>query len=746
MMTGNLVLVRYDARRQCIEGLRILAKHGMHSFESWDWMPEVIIHTFNPSVELYGDDPVVRIHPELYTKVNSAKEEVLMDTGHSRGIRSMISLCQGLPPDLQTSAMALWPSSIIPARERVRSESQNLFRGEGHRPNTVLEASENAFRIRKWVEFGNMGVPLGVHIGEDVMTFSTVPDDYYTASKEKPWQGIWVGDYSGHGCEFLLLMQRAVEHEPETPRSSFESPLRHHYDRKDARDLRALPVEEGEDGSCAGRLEAIKLTGDPNVPRGEFTWVVPDIGPAGLLRIADERIFKGARVVRSFGHSAARGFRNDKFIPSQLIMVNKDTLAQYWEVSLPEVPPSIIVGIIIASLLVFIALYLLLITLRGSHSNPKYIPTPFLKNRWRAWRPKTMKYRMFGFDPISPLYNQSGSRNSRSSSIAATHNSQDVTTEMSTTDNDGVNRNTSIRSIMTLPPYRPAPLPSERLIAREGERAGVDTVVEFPETADEEEARREADMEELYQVRVARRQEVDERRQRRQERRAARDAGDWARVAQLRLQAQIAANARRNETVGSPGSSSSSLPGDDAAAMLAEHHSRASSRDRRVSSVSYADLGLARHDGTRIRADSVESDHRPLLNSAASMDGSRRNSNVRSRPGQHYRNASTGSILTMDSDSPPIDTPFTSNRSGSDPPILTPSATQGSSGSDRSGSHPMEDPPQYEDEEAPPYASPVRNSAPQLPALRTVPAIEVEGATPMNSVPVTPVDQHDHGR
>lgn len=71
-----------------------------------------------------------------------------------------------------------------------------------------------------------------------------------------------------------------------------------------------LPVEEGEDGSCAGRLEAIKLTGDPNVPRGEYTWVAEDIGPDGLLRVADEKIFKGARVVRSLGHSAARNFRN----------------------------------------------------------------------------------------------------------------------------------------------------------------------------------------------------------------------------------------------------------------------------------------------------------------------------------------------------------------------------------------------------------------------------------------------------
>ncbi|KAI4249033.1 MAG: hypothetical protein LQ352_005754 [Teloschistes flavicans] len=360
-----------------------------------------------------------------------------------------------------------------------------------------------------------------------------------------------------------------------------------------------------------------------------------------------------------------------------------------------------------------------------------------------------MKYRMFGFDPISPLYNRGDDGNVssiRDTAYDPAHN-DDPQTEM-TSNSDTVNRNTSVRSVMTLPPYRPTPLPSERLIAREGERAGVDTVVEYPETAEEEEARREFDMEEIYQIRLQRRRENEERNNRRQERRVARAAGDWARVEQLRIQAQIAASASAGGSsaiVGSAGSSSTSLPRDGSArAMLAEHQSRTSSRDRRVSSVSYADLGLARHDGSRIRADSIESDHRPLLDSAASMGGSRRGSlsTVPSRDGQHQRNASTGSVLSnSDSDFGHI-TPYTSNRSGSDPPVLTPSATQGSSGSDRDELHPREDPPQYEDEEAPPYTSPVRSGAPQLPRIVPVPSIEVEGATPANSVPATPVDGH----
>ncbi|KAL8997918.1 MAG: hypothetical protein Q9169_002911 [Polycauliona sp. 2 TL-2023] len=420
-----------------------------------------------------------------------------------------------------------------------------------------------------------------------------------------------------------------------------------------------------------------------------------------------------------------------------------------------KVPASVIVGVVLAAVVVTFLLYMLLVNIRGSHSEPRYLPTQFLKKRWRAWKPKTMKYRMFGFDPISPLYNED--RSARGNSLedrGSTRYGPSFTprtsgqnarsnNEMTTSDNDTVNRNTSVRSIMTLPPYRISPLPSERLIAREGERAGVDTVVEFPESAEDEEARREADMEELYQIRVVRRQENDDRRERRAARRAAREAGDTARLEQLRIQSRLAESASR--IGGSAGSSSSSLPR-DASTLLAEHQARAESHERRVSSVSYADLGLARHDGSRIRADSVESDHRPLLDSAASMASSRRSSFAPPMPrfGRHHRNASTGSVLSTDSDLGQAITPITSNRSGSDPPILTPSATHGSSGSDRDDVQPGENPPQYEDEEAPPYTSPIHNRAPQLPALANVPSIEVEIATPANSVPATPIEQPQH--
>lgn len=70
--------------------------------------------------------------------------------------------------------------------------------------------------------------------------------------------------------------------------------------------------EDDNDSLYSGRIEAVKLTGDPNIPRGEYTFIAPDIGPGGLLRVAQEEMFKGARIVRSVGHIAARGFRDGK--------------------------------------------------------------------------------------------------------------------------------------------------------------------------------------------------------------------------------------------------------------------------------------------------------------------------------------------------------------------------------------------------------------------------------------------------
>ena len=391
---GLLILARYNSQDGCIEAFRLLAEHGSHTYETWAHNHEVIIHTFNPKVRLWLDDPVIKLGFDNGTSPNDnwLQKEIDMQTGRTHGICSMISFCRPIPKALQATAMALWPPDIIPAKDRVRNESATKFRTGEHRPQSLDLMSDQTFRIRKWLEFSNLYPSNAVRIGEEVMTFSTLLEESYKPTKKKPWQGIWVGDYSGHGCEFLLVLQRDVD----TPMAFSETPSTgslpqgralamadanmgledsdrvgssarasgndgvvypdhvveaagpstwqleqhsaHQHGKEAQRKTRedkpaAMDAQAPSTEAPSGRLEAIKLTGDVNVPRGEYTWIAEDIGPKGLIRVANEQMFVGARTVRSWGHIAGRGYRHDRFISSQLIMISHDSLAQYWEVS-----------------------------------------------------------------------------------------------------------------------------------------------------------------------------------------------------------------------------------------------------------------------------------------------------------------------------------------------------------------------------------------------------------------------------
>jgi hypothetical protein len=311
----------------------------------------------------------------------------------------------------------------------------------------------------------------------------------------------------------------------------------------------------------------------------------------------------------------------------------------------------------------------------------------------------------------------------------------------------GVDRNTSVRSVMTLPSYSRSVRENERVLGREGERAGMDNVVELPETQDEEELQRNGEMESLYQIRLARRAEAAEREARRQARREARARGDTIALAEIRRRAEEAADLSVSQM------------------LIAEHQSR-TSRDRRVSSVAYGDLGVARHDGTRVRANSHDSDNRPLLDSAASISGRERgltNTSTNNTLNTHHRGLSGTSLPRSSVDSRASDFDFpphrasqsrsnsahdiaahgfppasqNSSRSASrsrgvpSPGVLSPGVPSPGIVTDETGMVPAEDAPAYED--PPDYTSPVNTRAPQLPQLpplERLPSIRVVTTEP----------------
>ncbi|EMC94848.1 hypothetical protein BAUCODRAFT_25951 [Baudoinia panamericana UAMH 10762] len=444
---GKLVAARYDARRGCIEAYTVAAQRGRHTLEFWEKDREVIIHSFNPKIVLDMNRPVLKLdlgglrtddQPDnepsarSYAPPSNYSKEILMETLAEAGLYSSFMLCRALPEKAITEQTAVWPPLRFPTPAHVRNNTHNSYQSTGHRPSRLDEVSQYHFRLRKWVEFnGRRASPLSltssglqaalgmvgpyfaanltssagggmsIRMQEGITTFASLPDWCFTPTPQKPWQGLWCGDYSGHGCEFLVVLQPDKQDERPLPegmdwlrqwfrgqrRGSGSSDSSYASAQEDfdvvqaAREQVALELAswteqeqyqvptpqailEGftetpfdspsqptapNDDAPSGRLEAIKLTGDPNIPRGEYTFVAPEIGEAGLLRVADEKIFKGARIVRSAGHIAGRGFREgehfttserttattdaceDQYTPSQLIMISHDRLAQFWE-------------------------------------------------------------------------------------------------------------------------------------------------------------------------------------------------------------------------------------------------------------------------------------------------------------------------------------------------------------------------------------------------------------------------------
>ncbi|KAL2808832.1 hypothetical protein BJX63DRAFT_15477 [Aspergillus granulosus] len=384
------------------------------------------------------------------------------------------------------------------------------------------------------------------------------------------------------------------------------------------------------------------------------------------------------------------------------------------------------VFIIVAAVVVFVVaslviLYFVLRTLRRTHSRPKYIPGKWLKGKWERWN-------------VGASYGQvpGGSSANQPSNAAAAAAASTAPERPPEGSNTGIRRDTSIRSIITLPAYSYTPKPTEQVIAREGERGGMDMVVEFPETAEEEEDRREEMMESLYQIRLQRRQEIAEREERRRERREARERGDFIRLEQLRVESRQRANSR--ESVNGNTSVSASV-------AVAEAQSRG--RERRISSVTYADVGYVRHDGSRLRASSRDSDSRPLLMDAAAM--SSENPDRSSGLSVHSRGESYSSSLSLPA-------------GGSDGESLTPVQSHTTSLHSVSPLHAEPEdgdvgarnipPPDYDHldwGEAPPYEPSTSHAntdhPPQLRDITPLPTIQIDIVSPVSPVsngPPTP--------
>lgn len=271
-------------------------EHPLH----WEGNIGAMTRSFDPTVSLWLDDPVLLLKdPNPSSPIAACQDwkserRMTMATDAQHLFNSLLLCSDKKPENIGITPNNVWPPSTIPRDNWV-------FRHfEGHvAPKNESEVADWVFRIRRWAHF-RFGLSAVVPTdNEAIFTYATLDPDLYNPTREKPYQGIWVGDYLSHGCEFLLLFQRNRR-----PSDDMDDEMED-YDSDDEEAIAGGVVQKGT-------LEAVKLTGDGNVPRGEFTFISDNIGPRGLVRVAEGEPFKGARVVRSVGHVAGIGFRDGK--------------------------------------------------------------------------------------------------------------------------------------------------------------------------------------------------------------------------------------------------------------------------------------------------------------------------------------------------------------------------------------------------------------------------------------------------
>ncbi|KFY42521.1 hypothetical protein V495_04467 [Pseudogymnoascus sp. VKM F-4514 (FW-929)] len=320
---GRVMITYYNPYRGTIDGYRLVAERAATIESSWEHDPNVTIISFKPNVRLHTDIPLLRLEP-LSSKddvspssgmgSNRYDFEIPMPLRNATGTIAQATFMLARPAEAHPNS-SVWPPAAIPTNNRMMTFNET-FTG-AQKPRNRKEINEEAFRIRHWTQTipNFRGEPL------QISTYATLDPALYTPTDTRPFRGIWVGDYSAHGCEFILLNQPDDEEpfdESTIVNKSGESQEEYLARKRDAQIYR-------------GRLEAIKLTGDPNIPRGEYTFIAEDIGEEGLVRIAKEEQFKGARIVKSKGQLANRNFINAGYFESQLILISPDRIAHYWK-------------------------------------------------------------------------------------------------------------------------------------------------------------------------------------------------------------------------------------------------------------------------------------------------------------------------------------------------------------------------------------------------------------------------------
>ncbi|PWW73061.1 hypothetical protein C7212DRAFT_285447 [Tuber magnatum] len=291
--TGYILLSTYNLETGAIDLTNIVATRpgGNDREDSVPWSRDesILLSSFDPQVALWTP-PLLSFDKDTVLDPND--NEIKPPT-RERSPYCSLFRARAVPPEVQVSSKKYWPPPHIPAAERT-DDVLSCINGSHESKPLHADAIDSVFRIRKWVVFGGAPVPSVAMsrngIDDQVETFATIHEEHYTPDKDHPYRGIWVGDYSSHGCEFILFHQ-------ETP----------------------------------AKLKAVKITGDLNVPCGEITFVVDNL--KAVIRIADEREWPGAEVISAKAQIASHLFQSSKMIDAEMICVGPNDIALLWHFS-----------------------------------------------------------------------------------------------------------------------------------------------------------------------------------------------------------------------------------------------------------------------------------------------------------------------------------------------------------------------------------------------------------------------------
>lgn len=258
--SGHLVASTFDPTSNTIALRSILTPHIHSNISYWSRDPSVRI--FTPTIKVCRwREPVITLGPDVHPDPHTGQ---IHEYSQGGTLTTRIFRVSPLPPAAPPGSAGVWPPRCVPSDvDRCRCGG---LRGEPSQPSSLLEASTDLFQLRREFLFGM--APLR---GE-LETFSAIPEAWYTPTASRPYRGIFVGEVVNCGYQTVMFLQ---------------------------------PTDT--------RIEAVKLTGGPNatggpdIPRGEFLFVVGDL--RDTVRIADEAEWPGAHVIRAAARVTERSMK-----------------------------------------------------------------------------------------------------------------------------------------------------------------------------------------------------------------------------------------------------------------------------------------------------------------------------------------------------------------------------------------------------------------------------------------------------